>query len=246
MKIAIPVENDILFEHFGKAKQFKIYTMNDLDPLTGETVAPKELGHEAVAQFLKAQGVDVILCGNVGEEARSAVQDAHMLIFSGASGSADEVVNAFLEGNLDYQTEANCSESGCGGGCASCGGGCHGCTGHGVPYVETRSFGTILHLTKENFEEEVLNDPGLIIIDFWAEWCQPCKMFAPIFAELNEEEPQVKFCKVNVDEQPELANMFGIDSIPTVAVVQDRHTLSGMMGVHSKEEVKKMLEGCKK
>ena len=56
---------------------------------------------------------------------------------------------------------------------------------------------------------------------------------------------QVKFCKVNVDEQPNLASMFGIDSIPTLAVVQDRHTLTGMVGVHDKADIKEMLEKCK-
>ena len=98
---------------------------------------------------------------------------------------------------------------------------------------------------EDNFQTEVLDDPGLVIIDFWAEWCQPCKMMAPVFAELNGEEDKVKFCKVNVDEQPNLASMFGIDSIPTLAVVQDRHTLTGMVGVHDKADIKAMLEKCK-
>ena len=100
-------------------------------------------------------------------------------------------------------------------------------------------------LTKQNFQTEVLDDPGLILIDFWAEWCQPCRMLAPAFEELNREEPQVKFCRVNVDEQGELAQMFGIESIPTLAVVQDRHTLTGSVGLRSKEEIKAMLDGCK-
>ena len=91
----------------------------------------------------------------------------------------------------------------------------------------------------------MLRDPGLILIDFWAEWCQPCKMMAPVFDELNAEEDKVKFCKINVDEQPNLASMFGIDSIPTLAVVQDRRTLTGMVGVHEKADIKAMLEQCK-
>ena len=132
------------------------------------------------------------------------------------------------------------------GGCSSCGSGCGGCGGGcGEPYVETRTFTDIVMLTEENFEDEVLRDPGLIVIDFWAEWCQPCKMMAPIFDELNKEEDKVKFCKINVDEQPNLASMFGIDSIPTLAVVQDRHTLTGMVGVHEKADIKAMLEQCK-
>ena len=125
-------------------------------------------------------------------------------------------------------------------GCSGCGGGAER-----EPYVETRTFTDIVTLTSENFQTEVLDDPGLILIDFWAEWCQPCRMLAPAFEELNREEPQVKFCRVNVDEQGELAQMFGIESIPTLAVVQDRHTLTGSVGLRSKEEIKAMLDGCK-
>ena len=83
------------------------------------------------------------------------------------------------------------------------------------------------------------------LVDVGAKKCIPCKMMAPVFAELNGEEDKVKFCKVNVDEQPNLASMFGIDSIPTLAVVQDRHTLTGMVGVHDKADIKAMLEKCK-
>lgn len=248
MKIALPTQNDILFEHFGRATEFKIYTVEDFEPLTSVTVRPEDLSHEAVAKFLKEQGVDLVICGGIGEGARSAINDEHMILFSGVTGGADDVVQRFLDGELDYGTDANCAEHdagmGCGGSCGSCGG-CHGCGGHSEPYVETRTFTEIVHLTKENFEEEVINDPGLILIDFWAEWCQPCKMLAPTFEELNREEPQVKFCKVNVDEENELAAMFGIDSIPTLAVVQDRHTLTGMVGMHDKKDIRDMLERCK-
>ena len=161
------------------------------------------------------------------------------------------MLERFLQGNLeavdgDFAAEGGCG--GCGGGCVS--GGCAGCSGCGggaerEPYVETRTFTDIVTLTSENFQTEVLDDPGLILIDFWAEWCQPCRMLAPAFEELNREEPQVKFCRVNVDEQGELAQMFGIESIPTLAVVQDRHTLTGSVGLRSKEEIKAMLDGCK-
>ena len=70
-------------------------------------------------------------------------------------------------------------------------------------------------------------------------------MLSPIVDKLAEEMPEIKVGKVNVDEQPNLASMFGIDSIPTLAVVQDRHTLTGMVGVHDKADIKAMLEKCK-
>ena len=245
MKIAMPYQDGMLFEHFGRAKEFKIYTITDLDPVTGEVIAPEDLSHEAVARTLREHGVDVVLCGSIGEHARQAVEGEHMLVFTGVTGAADDVLERFLQGNLDGTDDAltggGCG--GCGGGCAGCGGGCG--AAERAPYVETRTFTDIVTLTGENFQAEVLDDPGLILIDFWAEWCQPCRMLAPAFEELNREEPQVKFCRVNVDEQGELAQMFGIESIPTLAVVQDRHTLTGSVGLRSKDEIRAMLDGCK-
>ncbi len=243
MKIAIPCENGEVMQHFGHAKEFCIYTIEDIKPIEKETVVFDDTDHEKVARGLKAKGVELVICGSIGEGARSAVEDAHLLLVSGVSGRADEAVDSFLEGNLELMTGgASCAA--CGGGCGSCGGSCGRCGAHG-PYVETRTFTEIVTLTEENFQSEVLDDPGLILIDFWAEWCQPCRMMAPVFAALNEEEDRVKFCKVNVDEQPKLASMFGIDSIPTLAVVQDRHTLTGMVGVHDKADIQAMLEGCR-
>ena len=236
MKIAMPYQDGVLLEHFGRAKEFIIYNVSDLDPVTSEVIAPADLSHAAVARALKEHGVDVVLCGSIGEHARQAVEGEHMLVFSGITGAADDVLERFLQGNL----EAADGDFAAGGGCSGCGGGAER-----EPYVETRTFTDIVTLTSENFQTEVLDDPGLILIDFWAEWCQPCRMLAPAFEELNREEPQVKFCRVNVDEQGELAQMFGIESIPTLAVVQDRHTLTGSVGLRSKEEIKAMLDGCK-
>ena len=229
MKIAIPCENGEVMQHFGHATEFTVYTIEDIKPIEKETVTFDDTDHEKVAGGLKSRGVDLVICGNIGEGAHAAIDNAHMLLISGVTGNADEAVDSFLQGNLELMT----GDSG------GCGGGFH------EPYVETRTFTDIVTLTEDNFQTEVLDDPGLIIIDFWAEWCQPCKMMAPVFAELNGEEDKVKFCKVNVDEQPNLASMFGIDSIPTLAVVQDRHTLTGMVGVHDQADIKAMLEKCK-
>lgn len=249
MKIAIPFENGEVMQHFGHAKEFRLYSIEDINPIEKENVVFEDVSHEAVALALKQRGTDLVICGHIGEGARSAIENAHMLLISGVSGAADEAVDHFLDGSLELLTgDGSCpghehhhEEGGCGGCCGSCG----GCGGHHEPYVETRTFREIVTLTEENFRQEVLDDPGLIVIDFWAEWCQPCKMMAPVFEELNGEEEKIKFCKINVDEQPGLASMFGIDSIPTLAVVQDRHTLTGMVGMHEKADIKAMLEGCK-
>ena len=100
-------------------------------------------------------------------------------------------------------------------------------------------------VTLDNFEQEVMQAETPVVVDFWASWCGPCMMLAPVMEALEPEVSGVKFCKVNVDEQPNLASMFGIDSIPTLAIVQDRHTLTGMVGVHDKADIKAMLEKCK-
>lgn len=247
MKIAVPHENGEVFQHFGHAAEFKIYTVTDIDPVQSEIVRPEDVSHEAVASYLKGLGVDLLICGGIGDGAREAVENAHMLLCSNVSGKADEAVDRFLDGSLEFSTGSSCDHHheeshSCGGCCGSCGG-CH--SAEREPYEETRTLTDMVTLTEDNFQKEVLDDPGLIIIDFWAEWCQPCKMMAPVFEELNAEEDKVKFCKVNVDEQSRLAGMFGIESIPTLAVVQDRHTLTGMVGAHEKQEIKDMLDSCR-
>ena len=248
MKIAVPHENGNVFEHFGRCKEFKIYTVEDHQPLQSETVVLEDISHEAVAAYLKKQEVSLVICGGIGDGARTAIENEHMLLFSGVSGAADEAVQAFLDGTLSYEEGSTCDQHGKEeGGCGGCCSGCHGCGAQEErePYVETRTFEEIVTLTEENFGTEVMDDPGLIVIDFWAEWCQPCRMMAPVFEELNREQPKIKFCKINCDEQPKLAAMFGINSIPTLAVVQNRRTINGMVGLRDKAEVNAMLESCK-
>ena len=86
MKIAMPYQDGVLLEHFGRAKEFIIYNVSDLDPVTSEVIAPEDLSHAAVARTLKGHGVDVVLCGSIGEHARQAVEGEHMLVFSGITG----------------------------------------------------------------------------------------------------------------------------------------------------------------
>lgn len=101
MKIAMPYQDGVLLEHFGRAKEFIIYNVSDLDPVTSEVIAPEDLSHAAVARTLKERGVDVVLCGSIGEHARQAVEGEHMLVFSGITGAADDVLERFLQGNLE-------------------------------------------------------------------------------------------------------------------------------------------------
>ncbi|MBE6685538.1 MAG: thiol reductase thioredoxin, partial [Ruminococcaceae bacterium] len=72
----------------------------------------------------------------------------------------------------------------------------------------------IIDITNENFENEVVRSEIPVLVDFWAEWCGPCRMIAPIVHEIAEQRSDIKVCKVNVDNNPQLCNQFGIDSIP--------------------------------
>ncbi len=97
-------------------------------------------------------------------------------------------------------------------------------------------------ITKENFEQEVLKSDIPVLVDFWAVWCGPCQMVAPVLAEIAEEnEGKLKVGKVNVDEQPELAQQFGIMSIPTMIVFKGGEATAKTVGLQPKEDILKLL-----
>lgn len=98
----------------------------------------------------------------------------------------------------------------------------------------------VLHLTKDNFDETVKE--GLVMLDFWATWCGPCRMQAPILEQLDTEcGGNVKVCKIDVDEQPELAKRFGIMSIPTLIAFKDGRQLEKRVGVQTLEQLQEMF-----
>ncbi len=101
----------------------------------------------------------------------------------------------------------------------------------------------VKHVTRENFSREVLESDIPVIVDFWAEWCMPCKIIAPIFEELAKEYAgKMKFVKVNVDESPELASSFGITGIPTFIVFHKGKIIEKLVGAVPKSEFKKFIE----
>jgi len=80
---------------------------------------------------------------------------------------------------------------------------------------------SVINLKTEQFEETIQNN-DIVIFDFWAEWCGPCKQFGPVFEEISEKHPDIAFCKVNVEEEEQLAGMFQVRSIPTLVFMREK------------------------
>ena len=98
-----------------------------------------------------------------------------------------------------------------------------------------------ININKNNFQNEVMNSDKPILLDFWAPWCAPCRMVAPTVEEIASERVDIKVGKINVDEQPELANKFGIKSIPTLVVMKNGKIVQRVSGVRPKNTILEML-----
>lgn len=101
---------------------------------------------------------------------------------------------------------------------------------------------SITNINNSNFESEVINSDKKVLADFWAPWCGPCRMLLPTLEELAEDLSDVKICKINVDDESELAARFGIMSIPTLIVFENGRIVSKSVGVRSEDEILEMLE----
>lgn len=147
MKIAVSYANGEVFQHFGKTEFFKIYETEGKRILSGQVVPTDGIGHEALAEFLKGLGVEVVICGGLGDGAMAALTGAGIEVCSGAEGDTDLAVDSYLKGqlvstgtNCDHHHHEDASEGcgGCGGSCGSgCGGGCSGCH----PTIEGKNVG---------------------------------------------------------------------------------------------------------
>ena len=100
---------------------------------------------------------------------------------------------------------------------------------------------SVLNITKENFEKEVLNSEQVVLLDFFAAWCGPCRMVGPIIDEIAEENDHIRVGKVDVDAQTELATQFQVYSIPTLVVMKDGKVLTQSTGAKSKAQILAML-----
>lgn len=109
MKIAVPYEDGQVFQHFGHCQQFKVYEVEGSSQLTSQILDASGSGHGALAGFLKSHGVTVLLCGGIGGGAREALASAGITLYPGVRGVADEQVQAFISGTLQYDPNIQCN-----------------------------------------------------------------------------------------------------------------------------------------
>ncbi|MBQ7340840.1 MAG: thioredoxin [Oscillospiraceae bacterium] len=100
---------------------------------------------------------------------------------------------------------------------------------------------SVITVTKENFQQEVLQSELPVLVDFWATWCNPCRMLSPIIDQIAEEHPEIKVGKINVDEQPELAAQFQVMSIPTLFIFKDGQVVNSAAGVRPKQQILSLI-----
>ena len=101
---------------------------------------------------------------------------------------------------------------------------------------------SVIHVSKENFDEIMASDKP-VLLDFFANWCGPCRMLSPVIEEIAQEHPEFVICKVNVDEEGELAREFGIMNIPTMIVFKDGQPVGRLSGFRPKSQIVDLLEG---
>lgn len=100
----------------------------------------------------------------------------------------------------------------------------------------------ITNITKDNFEAEVLKADKPVLVDFWASWCGPCKMIAPEVQQIADEHPEIKVCKINVDEEGELSLKHGVMSIPTLMIFKNGEAAQTAVGYRKKDEIEELLK----
>lgn len=128
MRIAVTYENGLIFQHFGHTEQFKLYDVQDGRITGSEIIGTNGMGHGALATVLAAKGADVLICGGIGGGAQTALARIGIKLYGGVQGSADDAVQALLDGTLGYDPDVHCDHHDHESGEHNCGD--HGCGGH--------------------------------------------------------------------------------------------------------------------
>jgi thioredoxin 1 len=111
------------------------------------------------------------------------------------------------------------------------------------PQEKRKELMAVIELTDATFDPEMESNPGLTVVDFWAPWCGPCRMVAPVIQELAEElEGEVRFAKVNVDENPEIAQRYQVRSIPTIGFFMGNEPVGAVVGAYPKVALKQVID----
>ena len=100
---------------------------------------------------------------------------------------------------------------------------------------------SVINITKENFQQEVMESEKTVLVDFFATWCGPCKMLSPVIDEIAEEREDIKVCKVDIDEQPELASRYRVMSVPTLMVMKEGKIVEQSIGARPKHQILAMM-----
>ena len=129
MRIAIPYYMGSIFQHFGQAPQFKIYEIENRQVLMEMIIEIEDRNHDAVAELLRSMDVRVVVCGNIGDGAMRALQNAGIIFYGGVTGEADAAITALIQGGLKYDPDIHCPDHTCAdcGECGDCGGDCTAC-----------------------------------------------------------------------------------------------------------------------
>ncbi len=102
----------------------------------------------------------------------------------------------------------------------------------------------LIHITKDNFNKEVMETEKVVLLDFWATWCGPCQMIAPVLDEIAEECPDITVGKIDVDKEQDLAMSFGITSIPTLIVIKNGKAVDKAIGMRAKNQIIEMIDNA--
>ena len=101
---------------------------------------------------------------------------------------------------------------------------------------------SVISVNNRNFKDEVINSSKPVLVDLWATWCGPCRMLSPVVEQVASEHPEIKVCKINVDEEPELAQAFQVSAIPMLAFIKDGRMVDSSVGYKPKSQIEAMLQ----